>query len=260
MARRLLLALTLALAACKTTRGAAEVDLEEPAGVGDLAAAELKKGDESLENADYTEAQRHFEAVKAQFPFSEAALVAELRLGDVQLASDQFAEARDRYDTFIKAHPTSSQVDYAAFKSALTYWKEAPTSVFFMPPAYQKDLTPVHSAVQAFRQFLRDYPKSKHVPEAEQVLKEALTRLAEHEWCVAEFYAKRKHWDAVVMRLKELLKSYPNIGFDERALFMLHDASVQLKDPQGAQDALKQIITRFPGTPAAERATRMLGS
>src|SRR5512132_1102186 len=240
MTRPLLLALTLALTACKTAHGAAGVDLEEPPAT-DEATAELKKGDESLENTDYTEAQRRFEAVKAQFPFSEAAIIADVRLADVQFASEQYAEARDRYDTFIKAHPTSALVDYAAFKSAQTWWKEAPSSVFFMPPAHQKDLAPVHGAVQALRQFLRDYPTSKHVPEAEQVLKEALTRLAEHEWYVAGFYAKRKHWDAVVTRLKTLLESYPNIGFDERALFMLHDAYVQLKDPQGAQDALKQI-------------------
>lgn len=260
MTRRLLLALTLALTACKTAHGAADLDVAEPS-TADEAAAELKKGDESLENSDYTEAQRHFEAVRAQFPFSEAALLAELRLADVQFASEQYAEARDRYDAFVKAHPTSSEVDYAAYKSAETYWKEAPSSIpFIMPPVYQKDLGSVHSAVQALQQFLKDYPKSKHLPEAEQLLREALTRLAEHEWYVAGFYAKRAHWDAVVMRLKGLLKSYPNIGFDEKALFMLHDAYVQLKDPQGAQDALKQIITRFPGTPAAQRATRMLGS
>ncbi len=259
MERRILLALCLALTACKTAHGAADLDIEEPK-AGDLATAELKKGDESLESADYTEAQRRFEAVKAQFPFSEAAILADLRLADVQFASEQYAEARDRYDSFVKAHPTSPEADYAAYKSAETYWKEAPSSVFFMPPAYQKDLGPVHSTVQALHQFLRDYPKSKHAPEAEKLLREALTRLAEHEWYVAEFYAKRQHWDAVVMRLKELLKSYPNVGFDEKALFMLHDAYVQLKDAQGAQDALKQIITRFPGTPAAQRATRMLGS
>lgn len=258
MARRILLALTLALAACKTAHGAADGDAEGPAAAAE-ATAELKKANESLDNADYTEAQRRFEAVKAQFPFSDAAIVAELRLADVQLASEQYAEARDRYDTFVKAHPTHSEVDYAALKSAETYWKEAPSSVFFLPPAHQKDLAPVHSAVQVLRQFLRDYPKSKHLPQAEQLLREALTRLAEHEWYVAGFYAKRGRWGAVVTRLKELLQSYPNIGFDERALFMLHDAYVHLKDPQGAQDALKQIITRFPGTPAAERATRLLG-
>jgi len=76
---------------------------------------------------------------------------------------------------------------------------------------------------------------------------------------VAGFYAKRKHWDAVVTRLKALLESYPNIGFDERALFMLHDAYVQLKDPRRAGRPQADHHP-LPGHAAAERATRMLGS
>ena len=48
------------------------------------------------------------------------------------------------------------------------------------------------------------------------------------------------------------------LGFDEDALFGLHEAYLKLNQPEKAKAALQELIKRMPGTPAAEKAKRLL--
>jgi len=84
-------------------------------------------------------------------------------------------------------------------------------------------------------------------------------RLVRHEVYVADFYEKRDRWVAAVNRLETVLQKYPGPD-DDKYLFRLHDLYSRLKDQTKARDALQRVITRLPGTPAAERAQKMLGS
>ncbi|HET9450506.1 MAG TPA: outer membrane protein assembly factor BamD, partial [Aggregicoccus sp.] len=88
---------------------------------------------------------------------------------------------------------------------------------------------------------------------------EVRRRLAEHELYVAKFYAKRDRWPAVVRRLETLLEAYPGSPVEEQALFRLHEAYVKLNDNAKAQETLQRVLSRLPGTPAAERARKLLG-
>jgi len=257
MKRLLPLFAALALSGCKSFLSeGAEPDVT----FSDQAAVDLKKGEEALAGSDFPTATRYFEFVKSRFAFHDAAVIAELRLADVQYAQEQWAEARDAYQTFVKIHPTHSQVDYAAFRNAESFWQEAPKDFFFFPPAFEKDEVSVKNAVQSLNEFLRQYPASKHTADAKKVLGEARSRLAQHEMFVAHFYAKRHRWAGAVGRLKTVLEKYPDLGFDEEALWQLHDAYQGLHDTQGAAGALKQIQVKFPNSKSAQKAARLLGS
>jgi len=256
MRRLLLPLLAAAVLACKTISGG---DPEEISYDAD-AEENLRKGTDALESGDYTTAGQYFDYVKAKYPYLEAAKIAELRIGDAQLASEQHIEGRERFQQFVKMHPTHPEADYAAFKAAESHWMEAPDEFFAFPPAFEKDLTGVKQAVYELQAFLRDYPTSEHRTDAEKVLTQARRRLAQHELYVAEFYEKRKQWPAVVNRLKTVVEQYADLGYQEDALFRMHAAYKKMNDAQGAADALKQIITQMPGTPAAEKASKLLGS
>src|SRR5687767_280162 len=78
---------------------------------------------------------------------------AELLLADLDFARERFTEARDRYQAFVKAHPSHASVDYAAFRAAETYTKEMPSEVFFLPPASEKDQVEVKGAFNALGTF-----------------------------------------------------------------------------------------------------------
>ncbi len=225
-----------------------------------LAEENLRLGREALESKDYFKAERYFAFVKTKFPYLEAAKEAELLLGDVDFEQSHYPEAREKYLSFVKLHPTHPKVDYAAYRAALSHVEEMPTDFFVLPPSEEKDQTEVQSALRAMNDFLRQYPDSQYAAEAKGHAAEAKRRLAEHELYVASFYRKRERWKAVAQRLEGMLKRYPGTKYEEQALFSLHEAYVKLKEPERAQETLRKVIERLPGTPAAERAQRMLGS
>lgn len=224
------------------------------------AEANLQLGDEALERKDFLQAERYYEHVRTKFPYLEVANEAELKLADLDFAQERFAESREKFQSFIKLHPTHPKVDYAAYRAALTHFADIPSDFFLLPPSTEKDQTEVVAALASLNDFVRQYPNSQYVPEAKEKIAQTRQRLAEHEMYVANFYAHRKRWKAVVQRLEGLLKNYPGTELEEEALFDLHEAYVQLNDPEHAKQTLQRVIERLPGTPAAERARRMMGS
>jgi outer membrane protein assembly factor BamD len=224
------------------------------------AESNLRKGDEAMERRDFEQAAAYFEYVRTKFPYLEVANQAELKLADLEFAREQFPEAREKFQSFIKLHPTHPQVDYAAYRGALTHVEAIPGDFFLLPPSYEKDQTEVRSALRALTDFLEQYPKSSYVPEAQKKVDEVRRRLAEHELYVASFYARRERWKAVAQRLEGLLERYPGSPFEEQAFFDLHNAYQQMNDAERAKKTLERVIQKLPGTPAAERARRMLGT
>jgi outer membrane protein assembly factor BamD len=232
------------------------------AGEPDYASAaeeNLRLGTEALDNKDFLRAQKYFEYVRAKFPYQEAAREAELKLADVDFAREAWPEAREQYESFIKLHPTHPKVDYAAYRSALTHVEDYPSDFFALPPPEEKDQGEIQSSLLAMEDFRRQYPQSEFADEAKAQADEARKRLAEHEMYVARFYAKRERWKAVAQRLESLLRRYPGTPLEESALFDLHSAYVRLNDPKKAEETLRQVPRRLPGTAAAERAQRTLG-
>lgn len=224
------------------------------------APANLRQGDTALKERDFERARKFYEHVRSRFPYAEEASVAEVRLADADFDQQLFAEAREKYGTFVKLHPTSPLVDYAAFRYALTHVEEIPTDVFFLPAVAEKDQSASQAALRTLNDFIRQYPSSPRVKEAQEALARVRKRLAEHEMYVAEFYQRRERWKAVAQRLEILLERYPGTPLEEKALFSLHEAYTKLEDTERAREVLQRVMSRLPGTPAAQRAQRMLGS
>ncbi|HEX8824198.1 MAG TPA: outer membrane protein assembly factor BamD [Archangium sp.] len=220
----------------------------------------IRLGADAMERKDFLQAEKYFEHVRTKFPYLEAANEAELKLADLDFSQEKYAEAREKYQSFIKLHPTHPQVDYAAYRSALSHFEDIPSDFFLLPPSTEKDQTEVQAALRSLNEFVRQYPDSKLVEEAKQKIENTRQRLAEHELYVASFYARRERWKAVVQRLEGLLKNYPGTALEEEVLFDLHEAYVRLNDTENARRTLQRVIERLPGTPAAERARGMLGS
>jgi outer membrane protein assembly factor BamD len=257
MNRPLALALCfLPLLGCKSFSSAVSGDLD----FADDADTNLQRGNEALENKNYQDATRYFEYIKGKYPFLEAAKTAELRMADTTFAREQWTEARDQYTNFIKLHPLHAKIDYAAFRAALTHYKEIPSDFFIFPPSEEKDQVEVKAALKAMTDFVKQYAKSELLDEAKKVTDDCKRRLVQHELYVARFYAKREKWNAVASRVEGLVASYEGIPLTGDAASLLNDAYAHLNAPTKAKEALKKIIDRFPGTDAAARAQKLLGT
>jgi outer membrane protein assembly factor BamD len=219
----------------------------------------MRKGDEAMAGKNFQEAASYFEFVKTKYPYLELAKTAELRLADADFERDRFIEARDRFQNFVRLHPTHPKVDYAAYRGALTHYKEIPSDFFLLPPASEKDQVEVRNALTAMSEFTRAYSGSEFIPEAKKVMDDVRLRLAEHELYVADFYSNRnrERWPAVIARLNVVAKNYAGIGLDERVAFGLYNAHLKMNDPVKAREALEHYAKAFPDAPGAKKALKL---
>ncbi|BDG10603.1 outer membrane protein assembly factor BamD [Anaeromyxobacter paludicola] len=254
MRRLLALALLLA-AAC----GSSRVSLTGEVLYGKTAEEDYAAGQAEMKDHNWLEAVKFFEHARTKYPFSKYAALSELAVADVKFEQDAFAEAADAYDAFVKLHPTHEKADYAAFRAAEALYRDAPSGFILFPPTYEKDQAQLQKARQRFQEFLKAWPGSKHRAEAEKLAGDAQNRLAEHEWYVAQFYAKREKWAGAAGRLEGLVRDFPGSGHEVDAYLQLADLyAVRLDDRFRARQALQQLITRHPDAARAAGAEKRL--
>src|SRR5262245_44946962 len=61
-----------------------------------------EKGMQALEDEEWVNSAKYFSFVKARFPYSKFAVLADLRLADAQFGAGGYVEAIDAYKQFIK--------------------------------------------------------------------------------------------------------------------------------------------------------------
>jgi outer membrane protein assembly factor BamD len=256
MRRAVLAAFLLAAAACSTKH----VTLGGKLKTRPTAEENYATGVELTKKESWPEAQQFFEYVKTKFPFSKEAALADLRIADLKYAQHLWAEAVEAYGRFVQLHPSHEEVDYAEFRMAQSFFKDAPGEFFLFPPAHEKDQRQTERAAAALAGFVEKHPSSKWVPEAKKLLAEANGRLARREWYVAEYYYKRKRWAGAAGRYETLVEKYPGSANEAEALMKLAQAAVQLDEKHRARTALQKLIVRHPGDPRRGEAEKLLAA
>lgn len=166
---------------------------------------------------EYEEADRYelailrYTEVKNKFPYSSFALKAELAIADVHYKAESWPEAQVSYQAFRELHPTHPQIPYVVYRIGMSFFQQVPESV-------DRDLTLAHDAIAAFDEVVRRFPKSEYSKDSEVKRKECLKRLAGKEEYIADFYFKRGMYDSALPRYEGLLRTYPQLGFEAKAL------------------------------------------
>ena len=221
------------------------------------------QGLERLEDEEWTAAAKYFRFVKARFPYSRYAVLAELRLADAQFGAGNHLKAIDSYKLFKKFHPTHEMVanGYVPFRIGYSYVKMLPENWWLLPPAHEKDQSATMDAHRELGRFVRKYPDSSYRERAEGLLQKVDRRLAKHEWYVARFYWERDEPMGTVFRLRRLLERHAGAGLDGDALWLLGQAYTKVGMDERAQKAWRRLIENHPEhDKASEARARLAGS
>jgi outer membrane protein assembly factor BamD len=206
------------------------------------------KGVDKLKDEDWIAAAKYFAFIKARFPYSKFAVLAELRMADAEFGAGHYLQAIDSYKMFIKFHPTHEMVanGYGSFRIGEAYYRMLPGDFWLLPPSYEKDQSATSDAHRELASFLRKYPKSPFGKKAKKMVVKCARRLARHEWYVAKFYWERGKPMGTVLRLRRLTERYSGVGFDEEALWLLGKAYRKVDMPKRARDAWQELIDKYP--------------
>lgn len=238
--------------------GCAHVDSPGDVKYAKDAKANYALGEEALKDGRPMEAVKYFEHIRYKYPYSDVASLADLGIADANYEREKFIEAIEGYRNFLKMHPNHSKADYASYRVALGYLKDTPSDFFLFPPSSEKDQTSVRQARTALEDFIREWPKSSLVLEAQKSLGQVKGRLARHELAVADFYANHEHWLSAIGRLNRLLTDYPGTELEAPALLLLGRSYVEVGEKEKAREALKRLLEQFPSDPRRSEAEKLL--
>lgn len=223
------LALTLMLAIACTSNPS---DPNNPEGL-------YQEAEESLKDERFLIALEKFREVKNRFPYSKRAVDAELRIADTYFAQESYLEAESAYEIFRELHPTHARIDYVQYQIGMSYF-------LMIPENTARDLSAAHRAIDAFELLKQRFPDSELSKKGEEKIREARSRLAEHENYVADFYFRRQHFLSASHRYAALLRDFRNSGFEEEALFRLGQCYYNTRMFENARDALNRFLKEHP--------------
>jgi len=196
-------------------------------------------GQKYMDRGNYTKAVEYFNIVRNYYRDDPLAQMAELAIADVYFKKTEWDLARYSYDDFRRRYPRHEKVDYATYQIGMTLYKKAPKFA-------GRDQKWTAQAIQSWQGFEKRFPESEYRPEVEEKRTECIERLAKKELQIAEFYAKRKAWEAVRRRAEGLLNDYPNSEFRLQAKVLLVQALIELDRLDEIKNLWKQLQAESP--------------
>ena len=248
---------------CACASGKDTVDITKPVTGAEAsnAAKAYEKGMQEKKDQNPMEATKFFEYVRNNFPYSQYAALSQLAIADMSFEHDDWSQAATQYQDFVKTHPSHPKADYAAFRVGLAYFNDRPSTMFLLPPSYEKDQAPLRQALDALNRFVNAYPKSEYLPKARQMIADCRELLAAHEHYVAEFYWKRGQWRGAAGRFMTLADTYGDLQSGKmhgESLWRAAQAYGKANDPGDERKTLQRLVQEAPQSPHRPAAEALL--
>ncbi len=250
MVRRFCQSLFLALlaaAGCAST----PPEFEEPPPAEELytEAMETLEGGKWLgviPHVDYDGAIETFQAIIDNYPYSDFAVLAELRIADAYFEDQRYEEALSYYRDFADLHPQHEMVPYTVYRAALCHERRMRST--------NRDQTATRDALVYLDRMLANYPNSEYATPSEALWRELRTRLAEQVQNIANFYMKREEYESAAERYRSLLNEYPGLGLDAVALYRLGLCYAAMNRRTEAENIFQAIVQNYGDSKVAENA------
>ena len=193
-----------------------------------------------------------FQSIIDNYPYSDYAVLAELRIADAYFEDRKYEEALSYYRDFSDLHPRHTKVPYTIYRSALCHERRMRGA--------NRDQTATRDALVYLDQLLLKYPHSEYAPEAESLWRELRTHLAENAKQIADFYMNRKEYESAAARYRSLLNEYPGLGMDAQALYKLGVCYVEMRRREEAQQVFQSIVQNYRNSDYAGDAEKRIAA
>jgi outer membrane protein assembly factor BamD len=200
----------------------------------------------------YDKANNCYEALKSRHPGSREAIEANLYIADNQFRQREYLVAAETYRNFIKLHPVHSRLDYAYYKTGLSYLKETPEAI-------DRDQQYLDDAIRYFEIVLKYYPHSQYAEINKEKWEQARLQVASRMYYIGRFYYRRGEYIASIPRFEDIYQNYPAIGVDEKALYYLGLSQIKLSRKMEALETYNILSGRFPEGDYSKRLASKLG-
>lgn len=201
---------------------------------------------------NHDDAIETFQTIIDNYPYSDYAVLAELKIADSYFADGKFEEALSYYRDFSDLHPQHPKVPYTIWRSALCHEDRKRSA--------NRDQTNTREAVVYLDRLLLNYPASEYAPEAEELWRTLRKQLAKNIYGIGDFYLKRGEYEAAAERYRMLLNEYPGLGSDAATLFNLGICYFEMNRTDEAERIFQSIVQNYEGDEYAAKAAEKIQS
>ncbi len=239
-ARVLLVSLLLAgtgtfLASCETDQ---DIDISKIGMETDPPEVLYNQGLANFKAGNSTEAQRKFDAIDRQHPFTDWARKALVMSTFIKYRSGDYSEAITTGSRYMNQYSNTEDAAYVQYLIGLSYSKQIPDVT--------QDQRAASQTIDAMQKVVDNYPKSEYVDDAQTKIRFARDNLAGKEMQVGRYYLERKEYLAGIQRFRNVVEKYPNTNQVEEALARLVEAYYALGIVQEAQAAAAVLGRNYP--------------
>ena len=164
------------------------------------AAALYKDGIDYFERGRYARSISFFQKLRDEYPFSEEAETAELKIAEAYYLNEEYIQAGETYKNYLTFQPTGRHTHYVKYQLGRVNLVQF-TGV-------DRDLEKVKEARGYFQSVVKDHPQSEHVADARKKLAETRLHLAERELYVGNYYLKEERYPGARERFENVLRDY----------------------------------------------------
>jgi outer membrane protein assembly factor BamD len=200
----------------------------------------------------YQEAIDKFQEVVDNYPYSQYAVSAELRIADAYFEQERYDEAFSYYRDFAELHPEHEKVPYTIYRTALCHAARSSEA--------GRDQSATKEALASLDQLMTRYPNASETREAEQLWRELRTRLGEHVLGIGDFYWKREEYQSAAGRYRQVLDEYPGLGLDAEALYKLGLCYTHMNREDEARRIFEVILENYEDSDVARAAQDQIPS
>jgi outer membrane protein assembly factor BamD len=199
---------------------------------------------------DYVRAIEKLQSIIDNYPYSDVAVLAELKIADAYFDDRRYDEALSYYRDFADLHPQHEKVPYTILRSALCRERKMHSA--------NRDQTATREALLHLDRLLAKYPHSPEAREAEIMWRDLRTHLAENVAEIAEFYLKREEYESAAERYRSLLNEYPGLGLDALALYNLGVCYLEMRRFDEAERIFQSIAQNYRDSEYASAAAKRI--
>ncbi len=199
---------------------------------------------------DYNDAIESFQEVIDNYPYSEYAVLAELKIADAYFEDERYEEALSYYQEFPELHPNHERVPYTVLRAAESHYERMRSP--------NRDQRPTRQALKHLDVLLARYPFSVEAERGEALWRELRAHLGEHVMRIAEFYMDREEWQSAADRFRSVLNEFPGLGLDAEALYKLGVCYSEMNLEDEAERIFQVILDNYEGTEVADAAADLI--
>jgi outer membrane protein assembly factor BamD len=172
-----------------------------------------KQGVEALNKGDGITAANKFNDAELLFPQSEWAPKSALMAAYSYYFIDNYNDAINEIELYLKKYPKDERVGYANFLLAMCYYQSIVDE--------KKDLEPLLKARDKFIYVVKNYPNTDFALDAKFKLDLIKEILASKEMYLGNYYIQKKKWIPAINRYKNVINEHETTIYVEEALHRL---------------------------------------